>query len=100
MKWRKIMPIFKSADDMNNEFEHLLKTTDIISKSILVKLHDAYSYDSASTYEWFLSKMRIIKHRIENGSNLPIESNFKTLNKNNFLEWVESTFPNAKKDLE
>lgn len=81
------------------EFDEFIWKTKILTKDLYEKFYDAYSYDAVSTYNWLIEKLKIIKSRLEKGDILLFENNEKELNKDNFLDWIQVEFPNAKKDL-
>jgi len=81
------------------EFDDFIWNTKILSDDLFEKFYDAYSYDAASTYNWLIEKLKIIQSRLDKGDILLFENNGKELNKNNFLDWIQEEFPNAKKDL-
>lgn len=83
----------------NNDLDKQLKKTKVLTKDLFEQFYDAYSYDTATTYNWLIKKLKILKERLMNGESLQIENTKNLLNKENFLDWIESEFPNTKKDL-
>lgn len=93
------MQDFTKSEKYNEDIDKQLKDTKVFTKDLFEKFYDAYSYDTATTHNWLIKKLKILKERLSKGDVLPIENNKKVLDKENFLDWVESEFPNTKKDL-
>jgi hypothetical protein len=83
----------EDAKKYNENLDKLLKETKILTMELFEKFYDAYSYDAPTTHSWLINKLKIIKERLEKGDTLIVENSKLVLNKDNFLEWVESEFP-------
>lgn len=83
----------------NQEFDSLLRQTETLSKEILDQFYDAYSYDAATTYNWLVKKLMIIKDRLEQGDLIQVDDDLMILSKDNFLEFIKSRYPNTMDDL-
>jgi len=93
------MQDFSKSEKYNEDFDKQLNDTRLFTKELIEKFYDAYSYDTATTHNWLVKKLKIIQGRLAKGDKLPLETNEKVLDKNNFLDWVEAEFPNSRKDL-
>jgi hypothetical protein len=89
----------QDSQKYNEDFDKLLKETKILTKELFEKFYDSYSYDTATTHNWLVKKLIIIKDRIDKGDTLPLENSKVVLDKDSFLKWIETEFPNTKKDL-
>jgi len=83
----------EEAKKYNEELDKILKETKILTRELFEKFYDAYSYDTPTTHDWLINKLKIIKERLGKGDTLPVENSKIILNKDNFLEWVELEFP-------
>lgn len=93
------MQDIQKSEKYNEDLDKQLKETKMFTKELFEKFYDAYSYDTATTYNWLVKKLKILRDRLGQGDTLPIENSKRILDHNNFLDWVEAEFPNTKKDL-
>jgi hypothetical protein len=82
------------SETINKEEENNLGTTKIVNSDYLKSFVNAYNYDAASTINWLVSKLKLIKSIIENGHPVTIqESSIKVLNTLDDLKvWIKNTF--------
>lgn len=85
--------------EYNEHLDKLLKETKVLTKEMLERFYDAYTYDTATTNNWLAKKLKIIKGRLENGDTLALENDKRVLDKENFLDWIESEYPNMRNEI-
>jgi hypothetical protein len=90
-----------STKEFNQKLDDLLNNIKIIDVSIINQFDEAYNYDAASSINWLISKLRIIKSRLENGDNLTVELKNKSINvnKETFYSFVNERYPDISKDI-
>ncbi|MFW5781225.1 MAG: hypothetical protein ACOCXD_01515 [Bacteroidota bacterium] len=90
-----------STKEFNQKLDDLLNNVKIIDDSIINQFDEAYNYDAASSINWLISKLRIIKSRLESGGNLTIELKNKSINvnKETFYSFVNERYPDISKDI-
>lgn len=73
------------------EIEHNIFINDVLIKSF----SNSAWYDTATPYQHCVSELKIVKQKIEIGNKLRIESNSKTYQINNLIEfkdWITTVF--------
>jgi hypothetical protein len=90
-----------STKEFNQKLDYLLNNVKIIDISIVNQFDEAYNYDAASSINWLISKLRIIKSRLETGDNLTIELKNKSIdvNKETFYSFINKKYPDISKDI-
>jgi hypothetical protein len=88
----------KSPEPFNCELDKFLKTTPVISKELVSRLYDAYSYGQATSVCWVIGKLKILKNRIDNSEVLELEGD-DFLDCLKFQKWVKSVFSNIYQDI-
>ena len=56
------------------------------------RFNDAYSYDSATTIQWLIRKLSILRSRIEKGERIETEDGY-LFDVDQFMQWVENLYP-------
>jgi hypothetical protein len=93
---------------MNSEEYNKFINTELNSKNtipfeIIKSFTEAYDYNAATSINWLISKIKIIKARIDNGDILEAENNIEKviflLNKETFPTWIKNKYPEVYEDL-
>lgn len=79
---------------INKEEESNLKTTKAVNSDYLKSFVNAYNYDAASTINWLVSKLKLIKSIIEDGHPVTIQENPKKVlsTLDDLKVWIKITF--------
>ncbi len=80
------------AEKYNKELEAFLSETPILPLELLHRFNDAYSYDSATTIQWLIRKLSILRSRIEKGERIETEDGY-LFDVDQFMQWVENLYP-------
>lgn len=88
----------KSPELFNCELDKFLNTTNIIPKELVYSLDDAYSYNQATTVNWVISKLKILKVRIDNNESFELEGH-GYLDKFKFYNWIKTKYPHIYKNI-
>ncbi len=77
----------------NKIIDERLRSSGIIDSQVLASFDEAYNYDAASTMNWLIAKLKILKDVIGQGGIIQLESSRKILNKTELDAWIYERYP-------
>jgi hypothetical protein len=89
----------KSPIEYNIELDKYLTRTSILPVKVLHRFYDAYSYEQATSINWAISKLKLIKNRVETGEIICLADSDEVLSKRTFGQWVKTHFPLIYRDV-
>jgi len=91
------------TQEYNKSLNQELASKSVITFEIIKAFTEAYNYDAATSINWLISKIKIIKQRIDNGEILEVEENIEKnivlLNKYTFPIWITNKYPEVYPDI-
>jgi hypothetical protein len=84
-----------NANRWNDAFDESIKTTNCVTKEQFEMLFDAFENDSASSVQWLISKLRMIKNLISINCKFNLNNSISEIevdNQTDFKDWITNNF--------
>lgn len=84
-----------SAKNWNDSFEKSIKASNCLTKEQFEMLFDAFEDDSASSVQWVISKLRMIRRIININCKFCLNNSISEIevdNQTDFKDWITNNF--------
>jgi uncharacterized UBP type Zn finger protein len=79
--------------EKNRIIDDRLKSSGLVDSQLLAAFDEAYNYDAASTMNWLLAKLKILKEIVGHGKTVQVESSKRISNVEELNVWVCERYP-------
>jgi hypothetical protein len=86
-----------SIEDENRKTNQIidegLRSTGLVDRQLLASFDEAYNYDAASTMNWLIARLKILKEAVGHGRIVQVESSKRISDIKGFNVWVRERYP-------
>lgn len=86
-----------SLEDENREknkiIDDRLRSSGLVDSQLLASFDEAYNYDAASTMNWLIAKLKILKDAVGRGGAVQVESSRRISDVVGFNAWLRQRYP-------
>lgn len=92
-----------SQEDENREknkiIDDRLRSSGFVDSKLLASFNEAYNYDAASTINWLIAKLKILKDVVMHGGTVQVESSKRISDVAGLNAWLREHFPDVADDV-
>ena len=92
-----------SLEDENREkniiIDDKLRSSGLVDSQLLRSFDEAYNYDAASTMNWLIAKLKILKEIVAHGRTIHVESSNQVLDVAGLDVWLRQRYPDIAEDV-
>ncbi len=92
-----------SLEDENRERNRIiddrLRSSGLVDSHLLASFDEAYNYDSASTLNWLIAKLKILKDIVAHGGTVQVESDKRISDVAGMKAWFRERYPDIIDEL-